>query len=143
MIDDQQYWDLFENNNPGGSNLIVWSDKYETNNSDIDYHHIALMTHINRFYVSSILLDDIEKAVNELKLLTIYSKYHFEQEELSLGTKLREGHKINHEKLIRDLETLIFEIGNGKFKIKNLPDYLTYWFLDHIKEYDIPAFTNK
>lgn len=143
MLKDQQYWPLFDDNKSNNTNLIPWSDKYETNNSEIDNHHIALLNHINRFYITCVDKEDIDSTISELKILCLYSKYHFEKEEDILGDQLAKHHKINHTKLIRDLETLIVEIENGKFQIKNLPDYLSYWLFDHLREYDIPAFANK
>ena len=100
----------------------------------------SFMLYINRFYITCVDKEDIDSTISELKILCLYSSYHFEKEEDILGGQLAKHHKINHTKLLRDLETLIVEIENGKFQIKNLPDYLSYWLFDHLREYDIPAF---
>ena len=58
----RSYWFLFGEKSDD-EYLVNWSDKYKTNNEDIDNHHIALMTHINRFYMTAISKNDIDTAV--------------------------------------------------------------------------------
>ena len=81
-------------------------------------------------------------ACSELKLLCAYSEHHFQEEERLLGERLRLGHKEQHQKLLADLGVVINEIRAGKFKLNNLGGYLDFWLINHIKMYDIPAFSS-
>lgn len=142
LVEDQKYWHLFENNDTDTNNIITWSKKYETGHEETDIHHIALANYINRFHRRILKTPDKEMACRELKELTALSQYHYREEELSLGSNLRSSHKSNHILLINELNSLVKEIKEGKYKIENLGDYLKYWLLDHIEKHDIPALKN-
>lgn len=142
MTMDQDYWPYF-NDNPSGNNcLISWKPEFETGDKEADGHHQSLINHINRFYIKLVDSNDIDMACSELKLLGAYSKFHFQEEERLLGDKLRRGHKEHHQKLLADLNIVINEIKDGRFKLTTLGDYLDFWLLNHIKMYDIPAFSS-
>jgi len=149
LLEDQDYWSLFDQECSDKEALIIWSKNLETGNLETDRHHQALKNHINRLHrrfskVSDIKrfskVSDIEWACRELNLLCEYSKFHFSEEELLLGSKLRPGHRENHETLIIDLEKLISEVRSGKYKLDKLGDYLKYWLINHIQNFDIPSF---
>ena len=50
---------------------------------------------------------------------------------------------MNHRFLISDLERLIAEVKAEKFEPNNIGDYLKFWLLNHIRNFDIPAFESK
>ena len=142
LSQDQQYWYLFEEDWKEDELLLRWSKDLETGVAELDTHHVALMNHINRFYLGMIKNNDLKHAGQELKILKLYSHYHFQEEEKVLGEHFHHGHKVNHAKLLSDLGTLIEEINSGKFVLANLSHYMDFWFLNHIKQFDVPAAAN-
>jgi len=142
MLMDQDYWSYFDDNPSDKTGLISWQPEFETGNKEADRHHQSLINHVNRFYIKLIDSNDIDIACSELKLLCAYSEHHFQEEERLLGERLRLGHKEQHKKLLDDLGVVIDEIKAGKFKLNNLGGYLDFWLLNHIKMYDIPAFSS-
>lgn len=142
LLEDQDYWDVFEQEISDQSGFVCWLPEYETGNRDVDLHHHALMNHLNRFCIDLAKSADRNLVCRELKLLAAYSEYHFREEEKLLGAGLRPGHAANHNKLIADLGVLTDEVGAGKFELKNLREYLNFWLIAHIQDYDIPAFAN-
>ena len=105
-----------------------------------DKHHYALINFINRFHQKYASSSDVVFACVDLNNLCAYSELHFSQEENELGQKFRPGHKANHKKLLSDLKKLINEIEAGNYKLENLGSYLKFWLLNHIQEFDVPAF---
>ena len=142
MSSDQDYWPYFNETPSSKTGLISWQQAFETGNKASDTQHQSLINHINRFYLKLIDSNDIEMACTELKLLCAYSKHHFQEEEQLLGDRLRLGHKEHHQKLLADLDIVINKIQAGEFTLNNLGDYLDYWLVNHIKMYDIPAFSS-
>jgi hemerythrin len=140
LMEDQNYWHLFDDFDINQHRLIEFTEDMLTGDADIDKEHVALLNHINRYYMKAIANEDIESMCKELDLLVAYSTYHFRNEEAVLGEKLRKGHKANHEKLVNDLIILIAELKQGKFKMIDLKEYLYFWFYNHITQYDVPAF---
>ena len=140
LLEDQNYWPLFDQENSDQDILILWSQELETGDPETDKHHKALINHINRLHMRFSKLPDIDSACKELKLLYEYSKFHFSEEEILLGSKLRPGHKENHESLLVDLDILVNEVQSGKYKLHNIGDYLKYWLINHIQTFDIPSF---
>lgn len=139
LIEDQGYWPLFDSEN--SPTILHWSKKYETGNSDVDNHHQSLANYINRLNIKLVEFSDVDFACRELQNLYEYSKFHFLEEEEILGESLRFGHKENHISLLEDLDTLIFELKTEEIKTNSIGEYLKYWLLNHIQNFDIPAFT--
>lgn len=142
LYDDQEYWPLFEPETPHTDTPMVWSSEFETGDMYTDKHHKAIINYINRLHQRLEYSSDIKLACNELTNLCAYSEHHFQEEESSLGSKLRPLHKTNHQTLINDLNALIKEVEAGKYKLNNIGDYLKFWFLNHVQTFDIPAFKN-
>jgi len=141
---DQSFWYLFDDTPEKHKyRFIEFTEDMLTGNQKIDHEHLALLNHLNRYLLQPISREDIDEICYELNLLSLYSKYHFEQEELALNGKLAKSHKANHKKLINDLCVLIDELKQGKFKTSDLKDYLSFWFYNHIVRFDVPAFKNK
>lgn len=140
LFEDQNYWSVFEPGASKSENLIIWSKDFETGDSEIDKHHMALANFINRLNSRLAISDDAELACRELRALLDYSQFHFAEEEELLGARFHSEHKESHEVSIRDIGKLINEIRVGKFNSRNLGDYLKYWLLNHIQRFDIPAF---
>jgi hemerythrin len=143
LIDDQKYWTLFENEERNFPNLIVWSKKLETSDHEINLHHEAMVNLINRLNAKFMKTQDIDYVCKELNSILEYSRYHFSEEEKLLGGILGENHKMHHNTIINDLNNVIQEVQTGNFEPKNLGDYLKFWLLNHIKNFDIPAFEQK
>lgn len=143
LLDDQKYWDVFDEN---ASNLDLdsgWSNDLLTGEKEADLHHQALIKFIQRLDTMFINSEDYIKAAQELKLLKNYSQLHFDTEKKMLGEGLRILHELNHKDQLNDLEVLIKEVEAGKYNLANLADYLRYWLINHIKNFDVPEFRNK
>lgn len=138
LIADQNYWYLFDDeNNPV---VLQWTDEFETGDIDTNKHHQSLANCINRLNNKCSQLSDINYICRELKNFYEYSKFHFEEEEELLGGNLMHGHEDNHKLLLEGLDALISDIKNNVVKISSVGEYLKYWLLNHIQNYDIPAF---
>ena len=140
LYEDQDYWYVFDIYQIGEHSLIRFSEDMLTGIKEIDNEHFALLNHANRFLLKNIGKGDIGAICENLKLLALYSEYHFQQEETALGGNLKMSHKANHQKLLSDLKILINELELGKFRTENLGEYLNFWFHNHIAQYDVPAF---
>ncbi len=146
LMDDQDYWPVFEADSGFVSPLITWTRKMEVGEKDVDAHHHALINYINRLYQR--VRSDQEESVlwEELESLLAYSHFHFEEEEKLFGPHLSDKdrvlHNTEHQRLLDDLGTVISEIKSGNYSINGLDGYLKYWFLNHIQKYDKPAFKN-
>lgn len=144
LIEDQDYWSLFDEKDVTRSPLIKWSRKLETGNPEVDAHHRALINYINRLYrrVSSGL--DRSTLSEELENLYAYSDAHFSEEQKLFEQRLtaREKilHKSEHQTLLGDLNSLINETKSATYNADGIGDYLKYWFLNHIQKFDKPAF---
>ena len=138
LIADQDYWYLFDDGTLPA--VLQWTDEFETGDIDVDKHHQSLANYINRLNHKCNQHLDINYICQELKNFYEYSKFHFEEEEELLGDSLRYGHKDNHKLLLEGLDTLITDIANNQVKISSVGEYLKYWLLKHIQNYDIPAF---
>lgn len=137
LIDDQNYWPLFDNNQ---SVILEWSEDYETGDSDIDTHHKSFANYINRLNQRLVQAPDIDLACRELAQLYEYSNFHFTEEEELLGDSLKIGHKENHKTLLSDLDTVVSEVKSKKMRADHVGEYLKYWLLNHIQNFDVPAF---
>ncbi|HXK56651.1 MAG TPA: hemerythrin domain-containing protein [Gammaproteobacteria bacterium] len=141
LFEDQSYWPLFDKETEDAKLLISWSAELETGDPEMDRHHRALVNHINRLHMQLCASTDKRFACAELRLLHEYSKFHFSEEEHSLGEKLRPGHRANHELLLIDLDRVIEEVDAGKYALPTIGDYLKYWLINHIQTFDIPSFS--
>jgi len=143
LLEDQKYWSIFEIN---AANLDVdsgWSNDLLTGEKEADQHHQALVKFIQRLDTLFKNSEDYIRAAQELKLLKSYSQMHFDAEKILLGEGLLILHELNHKALLKDLEVLIQEVEAGKYNLANLADYLRYWLISHIKNFDVPEFRNK
>lgn len=143
LLEDQDYWPVFELEESTTTPLITWSTEFDTGDPETDKEHNALVNFINRLDQEFSTSSNIEYACNELKSLSAYSEYHFHNEERSLGKSLRVSHKTSHEKLIFDLNTLIKELETGVHQLDHVGNYLKYWLLNHIQKFDVPAYRKK
>lgn len=142
LLEDQEYWSLFEPMNNNVDDLIVWTAEFETGNSEVDKQHKALANYISRLDRRLTAEPSAEIARKELQAIQNFSQVHFSEEEVKLGLRLHAGHKANHEYLIRDLAALTDEIQKGRQEVKHVGEYLKYWLLNHIRTFDIPEFLN-
>lgn len=140
LLEDQNYWDIFNDNIGDFDEFVSWSTDLETGDKDTDEHHRALLKFIQRLDFNFRQTTDYEKVSNELKYLKNYSEFHFASEEKALGSGFKALHETNHKDLLVDLDSLIDEVKAKKFKLTNLGDYLKYWLINHIRDFDIPAF---
>jgi len=142
LFEDQSYWPSFENDSEKTTLLIEWSEELETGDPEADRHHRALVNFINRLDKTLISRPEAKIVSAELQNLAAYSELHFREEETSLGKNLRLGHKDNHTLLLLSLNNLIKEVEAGDRDLKTIGDYLKYWFINHVKTFDIPAYEN-
>ena len=138
LMSDQEYWDLFNDKPSSSKRLLLWSKDLETGHPEIDKQHIALMNHVNHLYLRTQRNNDYQEAAKELRMLVLYSKYHFQEEEKHIDNKVSTQHKANHRKLLDDLNILIEEVESEKYDLSSLADYFDYWLFNHIRTYDVP-----
>lgn len=140
MIYDQEYWFLLEPAPKHDDLLIVWGPEYETGNSKVDAHHRALVAHLNKYH--TIFFDSASRtrACSELRSLHAYSKLHFQVEHKEIGSRFTKAHANQHEKLLNGLDKIIADVSSGEMDIGSVSSYLKYWFINHLKNFDIPAF---
>lgn len=140
QIEDREYWPVFEPKNSDTALLISWSRELETGDLETDRQHKVFINCINRFHQKFATSSDFDYASKDLRALREYSEYHFSEEERILRERLGPGHMANHENLLADLDVLINEVKAGKYKLKNVGDYLKYWLLNHVQIFDIRDF---
>lgn len=140
LIYDQEYWPVFDELPGHDKPLIPWSEELETGHADMDKQHQALTKYINRFHYIYFDSASRQRACSELRALYAYSKLHFGEEENSLGPEIDSHHKAQHQHLLNDLALLIKEVSDGQYKLGNISSHLKYWFLNHLRFSDIPAF---
>jgi len=138
LIVDQKYWHIFENEDYRSDSLINWSPEIETGNTQVDEHHRSLLRYIHRLGMNFQDSTDYAKVIRELAHLKQYVILHFEEEEQLLDEEFIILHQQNHKELLKDLNNLISEVEAKKYKLSNLGDYLNYWLLNHIKNFDVP-----
>lgn len=120
--------------------LISWKDKYSVNNSIIDLQHKRLIDSINQLHNAMREAKGrvvLQKILNDL---VFYTKEHFSTEE-KLMQKINYPqftlHKIEHEKLTREVVELQKKYSSGKTSLSlDVMMFLKEWLNNHILESD-------
>ncbi len=144
LLEDQDYWSLFEDQETAGEPLIFWSPRIETGKAEVDTHHRALVNFINRLHARATVDADPTALANELEGLYAYAEFHFTQEQAAfehhLSPEKKALHAADHQHLLADLRTVIGETSAGTYSAAGVGGYLKYWFLNHLMAFDKPAF---
>jgi len=144
LIEDQDYWMLFEEEDTSHRPLIDWSKTIETGDQEVDAHHQALIKFINRLHLRVSSVPDRNLLSEELEGLYAYSDLHFSEEEKVFETlisaKDRSLHESDHQHLLGSLRTVINQTKSGDYNIDSIGSYLKYWFLNHLMTFDRTAF---
>ena len=110
----------------------------------IDEHHKSIINFVNRLAQNVFENKEFDQLSSELKQLCTYTEFHFAEEEQHFSSHLSDAekasHKAQHIYLIEDMKTVIKKIELGSYNQAAIPDYLKYWFLNHIQRFDKPTF---
>nr|CRH04751.1 Putative bacteriohemerythrin [Candidatus Magnetococcus massalia] len=120
--------------------LLQWYDRYAIGIEDVDEEHKKLLAMINLLLVG-LRMEDVNGANMALNELLLYTKYHFEHEEMFLereGYSKLNSHKKLHENMIKQIIGLKLDFRGGldeKLYLQTA-DTLRAWLYDHIQNHD-------
>jgi len=140
LVNDQEYWPVLDVIPGHHEPLIRWSPELETGNPEVDSHHQSLVRHLNKFHNIFFAKASRIRAASELRSLYAYSEMHFSEEERCPEVSVNPKHMTQHKILLQDLDLLIEEVNSGEYDLGNISSHLKYWFLNHLRNFDIPAF---
>jgi hemerythrin len=120
--------------------FVEWSDVLSVGIEEIDVQHQVLVGLVNEMHEAIRLRHANEVVHGILNKLAEYTRIHFAVEE-SLMRILDypdyEGHKAQHEELIRSVIDLQEKVNNGKASVGfELMHFLKVWLTKHIIESD-------
>ena len=122
------------------SQIIEWSDVLNLGIEEIDNQHKDLLGLVNEMHLAIRDSRGREAVAKVLARLADYIKIHFAVEESLmriLGYPGYEGHKAQHEELIRSVLDLQRRVDTDKMAIGvELMHYLKTWLTRHIVESD-------
>ena len=120
--------------------LFAWNDDISVGNTFIDNDHKKLVTMINSFHDAMEQgrgNDVIGKVLNNL---VMYTKEHFSREEAEMQRVKYPrylAHKLEHDKLIKEVAELQTGLVSGKTMLTmKISKFLRDWLLTHIKQTD-------
>ena len=120
--------------------LFLWNDDLSVGNTFIDGDHQKLVKLVNDFHDAMEQgrgNDVIGKVLNNL---VIYTKEHFKREETEMqGIKYPRylAHKLEHDKLIKEVAELQAGFSSGKSMLTiKVSKFLRDWLLTHIMQTD-------
>ena len=120
--------------------LFAWNNEISVGNTFIDNDHKKLVTMINSFHDAMEQgrgNDVIGKVLNNL---VIYTKEHFSREEAEMQRVKYPrylAHKLEHDKLIKEVAELQTGLVSGKTMLTmKISKFLRDWLLTHIKQTD-------
>ena len=120
--------------------LFSWSDDLELGNPMIDADHKKLIAMVNAFHDAMALGKGHEAIGRVLDNLVTYTKEHFKREEAEMQRiKYAKSiaHKLEHDKLIKDVAELQNSFSSGKTLMTiTVSKFLRDWLLTHIKQTD-------
>jgi hemerythrin len=120
--------------------LVTWDASYSVNVSKCDEDHKELFSILNKMHdamKSGKGRDVIQSVVQEL---ADYTKYHFSQEELLLGSTNYPNllpHKAQHRKFVHKVEEFQSALKAGDMtQAIAVTEFLKDWLTSHIKQTD-------
>lgn len=119
--------------------LIIWSEGYSVNNSEIDEQHKKLINLINQLY--NIFLDkNTDQIADILKEIQAYTLYHFNTEE-KLFSKYKYPNRLDHikmhESFIEEFKKLSQTIDTSSdIFVMKIITFLQKWLTNHIMKED-------
>lgn len=119
---------------------LAWSDSLAVGNTFIDQDHQKLIEMVNRLHLLMQEGKGKEVLGKVLHNLITYTQEHFRREEElmhKLGFSGMEDHKIEHQKLLRQVLDLQikYDSGSGTLSIQVL-HFLRDWLVNHIGKSD-------
>ncbi len=125
---------------PGDEVFFKWSPEYSVNIKTIDHQHQELVRILNHLFIAVSKREGDKVIAGILDALTDYTKTHFALEERLMQQakyKELESHKLEHSKLIAELDRLC-----KKYLVEEKPIYfemlafLKNWLKEHIQGVD-------
>ena len=122
------------------ANFIEWSNELSVGIEEIDLQHKVLVDLLNQIHEAIQQRHGAEITTKILERLGEYTRIHFAVEE-SLMRIMHypeyERHKIEHDKLIDQLNGFHAKLASGKISISfELAHFLKVWLTKHIMETD-------
>ena len=114
---------------------IQWNLKYAVGDAQIDSEHMELFRLANRLVAATTRQEQAECASG----FYAYTRKHFKHEEdlmFMLNYHEMQDHIAQHADLIERLDTVTASIARGSLKIADVIEFVNYWLLKHIKEFD-------
>lgn len=120
--------------------FFKWSPDYSVNIKTIDNQHQELVNILNRLFTAVSLREGSKVIASILSALTSYTKTHFALEERLMQQAAYadiEAHKLEHKKLIEQLEDLCKRHEQEEKPIYfEILRFLKHWLKEHIKGVD-------
>lgn len=124
--------------------IVRWKPEFAVGVDVIDNQHKILYD----------LANDLNSAVNGganmqvvdtlFNVIINYAYKHFDTEEnLIKGDANHSNHCQEHYKMLKSFNSFVIEFHNGRLPKTDLATYLDDWLTLHIKENDLPAFSDK
>lgn len=122
------------------ANFVEWSKALSVGIEEIDAQHQVLLDLINEMHDAIHQRHSSEVVDGVLQRLSEYTRVHFAVEESLmriLGYPGYEGHKVEHEALLLNVQGLMNKVGSNKAAIGfELMHFLKIWLTKHIMESD-------
>jgi hemerythrin len=120
--------------------FFKWSPDYSVNIKTIDNQHQELINILNRLFTAVSLREGSKMIASILSALTSYTRTHFALEERLMQQAAYadiDAHKLEHKKLIEQLEQLCKRHEQEEKPIYfEILRFLKHWLKEHIKDVD-------
>ena len=111
----------------------MWYSRIKVGILEIDMDHCNIDTMLQLYFAGTVTEAYLENVIDALIA-------HFGHEEdviVQMGLTFPEEHRVEHQRLIRFLESLIDQWKAGKADGKSLADDVRTLLLHHVSEYDV------
>ena len=119
-----------------------WSDRLSTAITFLDDEHRNLAEHYLRLNQDAKGKTNLHDFTEDFKTLLENTRAHFAHEERvmrNINYPHYYAHKTAHDRLVDDFSDFLKNIGEGfvGHDLHALAEFFKYWFLDHVRDYDV------
>ena len=115
---------------------LQWQDRYKIGDNKIDAEHQYWFRLANNFLTAI----DKQSMSASGEVFAQYTEHHFFHEEVlmhDLAYPFIATHIKEHERLVNTLSKIL-DIGRDSLSKEELEDFVAYWLVKHITDYDAP-----
>ena len=119
--------------------MMKWNDKYSIGHERIDHEHQVFLDLIRTVPRGSENNAPKARVLRLLEEVKKYAEFHFISEEnimLDVAYPDYDAHKIQHQKLLTDLDMRLHQYNVGDINLSIVLDFLFMWFTNHTSHSD-------